>query len=267
MHRLPEGRIYRLFCCLPLRKIERRQRLFGKEGRKDCMNWNQILFRLELCLPGAVRNAEFLLRIFVAMVLGMLIGNERKNRNKAAGMRTHAMVALGAALMMVVSKYGFSDTAQGDGARLASQVVSGVGFLGAGMIFVRNNAVSGLTTAAGVWTTAGIGLTVGAGMYCVGILSAGLMVLMQNLSHRIPVFSNVTTEAMIRMCIRNSPGAVEGLEDFLESRKIGIQGIQFSKTEKETMKLEFEVTYPTGLDKCALFCALVEREEVLSAGE
>ena len=231
------------------------------------MNWDQILSTLELYLPTIQRNAEYLLRIFIAMILGMLIGNERKNRNKAAGMRTHAMVALGAALMMVVSKYGFTDSVQGDGARLAAQVVSGVGFLGAGMIFVRNQAVSGLTTAAGVWTTAGIGMTVGAGMYWVGILSAVLMVIMQNISHRIPFFSNVTADSLIHMTILNRPGAVEEIKSFLLSRKIDVLNIQFNKTEKETIKLEFEVTYPLKLDKAELFCALVEREDILSVGE
>ena len=231
------------------------------------MKWDQILSMLEPYLPSILRNMELLLRIFIAMILGMLIGNERKNRNKAAGMRTHAMVALGSALMMVVSKYGFADTVQGDGARLAAQVVSGVGFLGAGMIFVRNNAVSGLTTAAGVWTTAGIGLTVGAGMYWVGILSAVMMVIMQNISHKIPAFSNVTAEGVIRMTILNIPGVVGDIERFLVSQKIDVQGIQFNKTEKENIKLEFEVTYPLQLDKTNLFCSLAEREDVISVGE
>lgn len=231
------------------------------------MKWDQIISMVEPYLPSILRNMELLLRIFIAMILGMLIGNERKNRNKAAGMRTHAMVALGSALMMVVSKYGFADTVQGDGARLAAQVVSGVGFLGAGMIFVRNNAVSGLTTAAGVWTTAGIGLTVGAGMYWVGILSAVMMVIMQNISHKISVFSNVTAEGMIRMTILNRPGTVEDIERFLESQKIEVQGIQFNKTEKVNIKLEFEVTYPLQLDKTKLFCTLAEREDVISVGE
>lgn len=231
------------------------------------MKWDQIFSMMEPYFPGILRNAELLLRIFIAMILGMLIGNERKNRNKAAGMRTHAMVALGSALMMVVSKYGFADTIQGDGARLAAQVVSGVGFLGAGMIFVRNNAVSGLTTAAGVWTTAGIGLTVGAGMYGVGILSAVMMVIMQNISHKIPVFSNVTAEGLIRLTILNKPGAVEALEHFLKDQKIEVQGIQFNKTEKESIKLEFEVTYPLQLDKTSLFCTLADRDDVISVGE
>ena len=110
-------------------------------------------------------QVEYLVRIFVAACLGLLIGSERKNRNKSAGIRTHVIVALGAALIMVVSKYGFMDVEKADAARVAAQVVSGIGFLGAGVIFVRNNLVNGLTTAAGIWATAGVGLALGSGMY------------------------------------------------------------------------------------------------------
>lgn len=231
------------------------------------MNWELFLSWIEPFFPHILRNMEYLLRIFIAMVLGMLIGNERKNRNKSAGLRTHAMVALGAALMMVVSKYGFSDTVQGDGARLAAQVVSGVGFLGAGMIFVRHNLVNGLTTAAGVWATAGIGLTLGAGMYGVGIVSALMMLIMQNLSHKLPVFASVAAGGFIRMTIANKPGAVEEIQRYLMDRKIEIHGVQISKSEKDRIKLELDVVYPHTLDKPALFCALAEREDILSIGE
>ena len=231
------------------------------------MNWTQMKSYIEPYLPEIMTDMEFLLRIFVAMILGLLIGNERKNRNKAAGMRTHAMVALGSALMMVVSKYGFGDAVQGDGARLAAQVVSGVGFLGAGMIFVRNNMVNGLTTAAGIWTTAGIGLTVGAGMYTVGILSTVMMIIMQNVLHRYTVFSNTAVSGLIRMTIVNRPGAIEDLERILTSHGIDIQSVQINKTEKDKIKLEFDVIYPRKLDKPTLFCMLAERSDIISVGE
>lgn len=133
-------------------------------------------------------QVEYLVRIFVAACLGLLIGSERKNRNKSAGIRTHVIVALGAALIMVVSKYGFMDVEKADAARVAAQVVSGIGFLGAGVIFVRNNLVNGLTTAAGIWATAGVGLALGAGMYVVGISSALLVLLIQFVMHRVAYF-------------------------------------------------------------------------------
>lgn len=231
------------------------------------MNMERFFFLIVRYAPNVLRDMELLLRIFVAMILGMLIGNERKNRMKSAGMRTHALVALGSALIMVVSKYGFSDTVSGDGARLAAQVVSGVGFLGAGMIFVRHNLVSGLTTAAGVWTTAGIGLTIGAGMYFVGVFCALLMVLMQNISHKIPCFSNVAAGGLIRMTIQKKSGAVEEIKQLLAGQSIEIQSLQIQKTEKEKIKLEFEVIYPRKMDKPALFCMLAERDDILSVSE
>ena len=231
------------------------------------MNWQQLLSYIQPHIPEILRNLELLLRIFVAMILGMLIGNERKNRMKSAGMRTHALVALGSALMMVVSKYGFSDTVQGDGARLAAQVVSGVGFLGAGMIFVRHNLVSGLTTAAGVWTTAGIGLTLGAGMYTIGIISALMLLVMQNLSHRIPFFSTVAASGMIRITVQKKPNAVKEIETLLKDLGIEIQNIQIQKSEKNKIKLELDVIYPKTLDKSVLFSTLAESDDVISIGE
>ena len=89
-------------------------------------------------------ESEYMLRILVASVCGCIIGFERKNRNKEAGMKTHAIVALGSALIMVISKYCFNDVPMPDSGRLAAQVVSGIGFLGAGIIFVRNNVVNKL---------------------------------------------------------------------------------------------------------------------------
>ena len=130
---------------------------------------------------------EFILRIFVAALLGGLIGLEREYRAKEAGFRTHFLVALGSALFMVVSAYGFCDvqmdgmTSRWDVSRVASQVVSGIGFIGAGTIIFRKqeNMVSGLTTAAGLWVTAAIGLACGGGMYvlatgCTFLVLAGL---------------------------------------------------------------------------------------------
>lgn len=231
------------------------------------MNVNQLFSVIEPYMPLIYQNLEHLLRIFLAMILGMLIGNERKNRHKSAGMRTHALVALGSALMMVVSKYGFYDSVQGDGARLAAQVVSGVGFLGAGMIFVRHNLVSGLTTAAGVWTTAGVGLTIGSGMYFVGIFSAVMMVVMQNVSHKIPFFANVTSSGQIRMTVLNKPGVIEELEQLMGTYKVEISGIQINKTEKDKIKLELDVIYPHKMDKSKLFYTLAEREDVVFLAE
>lgn len=137
-----------------------------------------------------VQQIMYILRIVIAGVCGIVIGLERKNRSKEAGIRTHCVVACGAALMMIISKYGFADIAVGDagirgadGSRIASQVVSGIGFLGAGMIFVHRNTITGLTTAAGIWATSGVGMAIGAGMYTVGIATTVIIVLAQIILH------------------------------------------------------------------------------------
>lgn len=125
---------------------------------------------------------EFILRIFVAAILGGLIGLEREYRSKEAGFRTHFLVALGSALFMIVSAYGFSEVnlvepQRWDVSRIAAQVVSGIGFIGAGTIIFRKteNMVSGLTTAAGLWVTAAMGLACGGGMYMLSIVSTLLV--------------------------------------------------------------------------------------------
>ena len=118
---------------------------------------------------------EWVLRILCSLIAGMIIGRERQNRSKEAGVRTHTIVAISACLLMIVSKYGFDDTEKYDAARVAAQVVSGVGFLGAGLIFVRNDLIQGLTTAAGVWATSALGLCFGAGMYMLGFVVCILM--------------------------------------------------------------------------------------------
>lgn len=122
--------------------------------------------------------------MIIAVLLGFAIGTERKMRFKEAGMRTHAIVSAGACLFMLISKYGFSDMeGKYDGARLAAQVVSGIGFIGAGMIMYRKQAVHGLTTAAGVWITAGVGMAAGAGMYIVAASSTAIIIAAQCVMH------------------------------------------------------------------------------------
>ncbi|HEY3955464.1 MAG TPA: MgtC/SapB family protein [Streptosporangiaceae bacterium] len=114
----------------------------------------------------------------LALLLSAAIGLEREIRQKSAGLRTHTLVGVGAALFMLISKYGFTDVLEPhkvvlDPSRVAAQIVSGIGFLGAGLIFVRRDSVRGLTTAAGIWVTAAIGSAAGAGLPVLAALTAG----------------------------------------------------------------------------------------------
>ena len=126
-----------------------------------------------------VKELWFLLRIGIALILGFAIGLERKMRYKEAGIKTHAIVSVGSCLMMVVSKYGFGDISGADGARVAAQIVSGIGFLGAGIIMYRRDSLRGLTTAAGLWVTAGVGMAAGAGLYVVAAGTAVIVIFVQ----------------------------------------------------------------------------------------
>ena len=119
---------------------------------------------------------EFILRLFIAAMLGGAIGLEREYRAKEAGFRTHFLVALGSGLFMILSQFGF-DGVSLDPSRIASQVVTGIGFIGAGTIIFQKHVVRGLTTAAGLWVTSAIGMTAGAGMYVLSIATTVLVLL------------------------------------------------------------------------------------------
>ena len=124
---------------------------------------------------------NLILRLVIAGLLGGLIGLEREVRAKGAGVRTHFIVALGSALFMIISQYAF--TGQFDHARVAAQVVSGIGFIGAGVIIFQKNVVRGVTTAAGLWVAAAVGLASGAGMYPVAVAAMLLTVLCLETMH------------------------------------------------------------------------------------
>lgn len=125
---------------------------------------------------------DFILRILCAALLGGFIGLEREYRAKEAGFRTHFLVGLGAAVFMILSKYGYDDVVKTelvrlDPSRIAAQVVSGIGFIGAGCIIFQRHVVRGLTTAAGLWVTSAIGLACGSGMYVLAVAATVLVVI------------------------------------------------------------------------------------------
>lgn len=149
-------------------------------------------------------NLEFFIRIVLAAILGALVGLERSKRQKEAGVRTHCIIACTSALFMILSKYAFVDLVGVDGlrgadpARIAAQVVSGISFLGAGVIFKNGNSIRGLTTAAGMWGTAAVGMAIGAGMYWVGLIEAAVLVGIQIVLHRFPVGADaLTTQELV----------------------------------------------------------------------
>ena len=152
------------------------------------------------------------MRIFVAGLLGGMIGFEREIRAKEAGVRTHFIVALGSALFMIISQYAFSG--RFDAARVAAQVVSGIGFIGAGVIIFQKNVVRGITTAAGLWVAAAIGLACGAAMYPVAIAATLMTVLVLETMHFI---NNIYGEK--ELTINLSPITNEELTEIVDTLK------------------------------------------------
>lgn len=199
----------------------------------------------------ALMQLTLFARIIIASACGAFIGYERKNRGKGAGIRTHIIVALASSLMMITSKYGFFDLSAdmagirgADPARIAAQIVSGIGFLGAGMIFVQKKTVQGLTTAAGIWATAGIGMAIGSGMYTIGILATVTIIVIQIILHRNLKFLHMPTEEQLQLVIINEHMYIERIENYLTQRGVQIISTSFKKTEDGKLSIKITASFP-----------------------
>lgn len=196
----------------------------------------------------------FLLRIVVAGLCGVAIGYERKNRSKEAGVRTHFIVACAAALMMVVSKYGFMDlldyhdAIKVDPSRVAAQIVSGIGFIGAGIIFIQKRTVTGLTTAAGIWATAGIGMAIGGGLYVVGIVATVLILLGQLIFHKNIKLFDLPHMVQLSLKGQTNRQVQQEIESLLHQHKVVISDIRVSKQDDGTYDLDYILELPLALN-------------------
>lgn len=212
---------------------------------------------------------ECFARILIAAICGALIGYERNNRLKEAGIRTHLIVALAAALIMVVSKYGFGDVIGSPGialdpSRIAAQIVTGVGFLGAGMIFVRNQSISGLTTAAGVWATAGIGMAVGAGLYGLGIGVSLLIIAAQMVLHRNFAWLHFPIGEQISLEMDAVGDGVSSIREKLLSHGIHILSLKAQHLDNGRMALDIFVKLPKDYNRTELMSLLSDNPHIKS---
>ncbi|WP_248565481.1 MgtC/SapB family protein [Paenibacillus sp. L3-i20] len=179
--------------------------------------------------PWYISEVDILIRLFLALLLGGLIGLEREQSNHAAGLRTNILVCLGACLLMLLSIYGFSDFVEEtnvrvDPARLAAAVITGVGFLGAGTILFTGKSITGLTTAASLWVVAAIGLAVGAGFYfasaSVTIMALLTLWLFNKLEKR---FINAKKEYIIKIHSVDLTLVISNLSGIMGERNITIR--------------------------------------------
>lgn len=204
---------------------------------------------------------NYLLRILLATILGFFIGYERKTRLKEAGIRTHTIVAVGSALFMIISKYAFYDALDWDGSRIASQIVSGVGFLGAGMIMHQRGMIHGLTTAAGVWATAGVGMAAAAGMWEVAIGATLIIIGIQCLFHiNVKVF-RMKRQTQLKVVFTADEGMPDHIIKLFQSDKF--IKLQTKKDDNKIIATGILRTYMEVADDF-IFRTLSENEKILS---
>jgi putative Mg2+ transporter-C (MgtC) family protein len=214
--------------------------------------------------PHTLSTGETALRLLSAAILGSLVGWDRQRKSGAAGLRTHMLVCVGSALVMIVSAFGFEDILGRpdvvlDPSRIAAQVITGIGFLGAGTIlFLRQQVVRGLTTAAGLWSVAAVGLAIGSGMYVAGLLATVIILLIlaviKPLEKR--VFKNERLKTIL-LTINIKQTSLQKIESIIKSNGLGIAEILLSKTEQQD-KYQMKLTFEDKADKTSLL-AIVEQ--------
>ena len=211
-------------------------------------------------------TTEFILRILIAALLGGLIGLEREYRAKEAGFRTHFLVALGSALFMIVSAHGFADALLSaehrlDVSRIAAQVVSGIGFIGAGTIIFQRHAVRGLTTAAGLWVTAAIGLASGAGMYVIASFATILVLLcLEALNY---MFRRTGHHYVTATFLASDTASVQRIVDNLKDKGISIDTYQMKAAsdqggENPSLRVTLEIKVSRARDSISQLLPLFE---------
>jgi putative Mg2+ transporter-C (MgtC) family protein len=213
--------------------------------------------------PWLIDNGHLALRLMLSVFLGALVGYERERKNHAAGLRTHTLVCLGSCLIMILSIYGFSQFANQpyvrlDPARLAAQVVTGVGFLGAGTIMFTGKSITGLTTAASIWVVMAMGLAVGAGFYFPAIITSLLVLLILwglNIIER--RYVKHRKDFTLTLWVKAAFPPVEQLHRLLDARGAKVLSIQFTNMLALTDETKSEA------GKIVLKFALPKKEELM----
>ena len=202
-----------------------------------------------------LQYAEFCLRLIFAFLVGGMVGLERSQHFKEAGVRTHVIVCCTAALIMLISKYGFADmgsssvmeafgTKGADSARVAAQAVSGISFLCAGVIIKVGGNIRGLTTAAGIWMTASIGLAIGAGMYIVSAFMAILLFLMQYVFRRVPLGSESYDGYHLKFVVKTGENFQATLKDKLNEWKVTVVDSTITWKRNDVVEFDYVILCP-----------------------
>ena len=215
-----------------------------------------------------INNSEIILRLILSAIIGGMVGVEREVNNRPAGLRTHILVSVGSALIMLVSIDGFNNI--GDPSRMAAQVVTGVGFIGAGTIIKTGNSIKGLTTAASLWVCSGIGLAIGNGYYLGGIVTSAI-VLLTLISLR--VFEKgilKKNSKTLEVTGKNRPGLIGEIGIFLGDHNISIRDIKIidnesgADSDSEIMEVHFSVNSYNRFNLKYIYSKIYEIKGVLN---
>ena len=203
---------------------------------------------LDMLIPSA--DAAFMvktiLRLGVATLLGSFIGNEREHINRPAGIRTHVLVCIGAALMTITSEYvcrKYMGVMNVDPTRLGAQVVSGISFIGLAVIYRNGSTLKGLTTAAGIWATAGIGLAIGAGMYPIGIATTIIIILMQTIMHKFNIGNDALATRDINITMNDTPELRDAFLAELKRMDVSVIGSHITHNNDGTVNYGLTIKF------------------------
>lgn len=195
---------------------------------------------LKAIIDNIVGQWELFVRLAFACICGAIIGIERSHKRKDAGIKTHIILAMGAALFMIVSAYGFrglnlTEAFSADVSRIASNIVTGVSFLCAGVIFVRHGSVKGLTTATGIWATAGIGMAAGAGMYAITLFATLLIILIRIILNGVSMRLESHGTLELTLAVKKDENINEKVNAITEYAKTPPSDIKVSRLEETDM--------------------------------
>lgn len=207
--------------------------------------------------------ASLLLRVVLAIVMGGIIGSERTDKNHPAGLRTHILVCLGSTMVMITSQYVSKYLhANVDITRMGAQVISGIGFLGAGTIIMNGGRVKGLTTAAGLWATACMGLAIGIGFYegalIAGIAIFSVLIFLSNISVKLQTMSSQNDLLMLI----NTLAQLEEVSKQLSKLKIAVGNVEFMHSDNTGIAVLFSVKMPDRMKKKAAIDTLNQLDGV-----
>ena len=217
---------------------------------------------------GGLNLLDIVIRLGLSAILGVAIGIERARREQSAGMRTYAVVSMASALIMIVSIYGVPvvESNQHDSSRIAAQVVSGIGFLGAGVIFMRRNVVHGLTTAALLWAASGVGLAVGGGLLLTGSIATAFLLLITGGLQPVKkkLFHTESTEHRVRLHISDTSAVIRDIRAMaMESPGFTLTALDLESTpDKKKTVLEIRLQVEDSDDAISIVKKIEDLEGV-----